>query len=251
MTILRAAAIFSRPSGLAKDRVVNTFHFEGQSDAGAWAAIATAVRQFYELTNVANGLDVDKLMSSSLKTLDILVYEIPGTLQANGRETPAGPPVHTNLGVANDFGNPLRHAKRSEIDLPSEVAVCCSYQGTPAPGVEQSRRRGRLFLGPLNQGASSTGPNGPRPSAEVRDALGAAYSRLTASVDAEVEAVVYSRPFPGRGPVERIDKPDLPALPARPAVTVGIDQIWVDDEFDTQRRRGLVRTGRTFVAAAG
>lgn len=249
MAILRAAAVFSTPSGLARDRVVNTFHFEGESVNDTWVGIAAAVRQFYaDATGITGGLPLAAYLSSVLQTLDVHVYEVPGTLEASGRETPTGVPVFSDLGAA---GAIAAIGKASSANLPNEVAVCVSYQGTPAPGFEQSRRRGRIYVGPLNNGAKSEGADGPRPSATFRTIAGEAYSRLTADIDPNAEAVVYSRPFAGRAAVERVDRPDLPALAPRPAVTVGIDQIWVDDEFDTQRRRGLRRTGRTLVTAAG
>lgn len=249
MAILRAQAVFQTPSGLAKDKIVNTFHFEGPSDSGSWATIANSVRAFYESgTGITGGSPVGSFLSSILKTLDVFVYEVPGILGENGRELPSGPPVWADLGVANQFGSMSR---QNPTNMPNEVAVCVSYQGTPAPGVVQSRRRGRIYFGPLNLAARADGTDGPRPSSTLTSRLGEAYSRLTADVDPEVEAVIYSRPFAGRALVPRVDRPDLPALAPRPGTTVGIDQLWVDDEFDTQRSRGLRRTGRTMVTAAG
>lgn len=245
MAIIRAQAVLKHVSGLAKDNCVNTFHFTGDPDVQAVRDdINASIRAFYQTVppNVVDSLA--EFMSSSISTLDVNLYVVPGTLDETGRETPTGPPIQTYLGSAGSFSS---ITKMDNQNLPQEVALCVSYQGTPGPGVVQRRRRGRIYIGPLNASAVATSGIA-RPALGIRNVLSEAFVKLAQDVDNSAELVVYSRPYPGRGVIERPGRAPLPAIAARPAATVNVDQVWVDDEFDTQRRRGLERTGRTLIS---
>lgn len=245
MAIIRATAVLRHQSGLARDNCVNTFHFTGTADTSTFQAIGNRVREFYE-DPVVGGVNaaVAAYIGGQINALDVNLYVIPGTLEPSGRETPAGPPAYVDLGPTS---GPFTSARLDTSELPNEVAVCVSYQGTPGPGVVQARRRGRIYVGPLNIAAMEQGAHGPRPAQSFRTTLSLAVTRLANEVDADAEWVVYSRPYAGRDEIIRPGRAPLPAIAPRPATTVNIDQIWVDDEFDTQRRRGLQRTGRTLV----
>lgn len=246
MAIMRAIAVLNHVSGLARDRCINTFHFTGDAtDNTIREGILNEVRDFYFLVPPNVIKSPAMYLSDNMTTLDCYLYEIPGTLTAGGRETPAGAPIETLLGVTNDLATVV---KESQSSLPQEVAVKVSVQGTPGPGMIQRRRRGGIFFGPLNYGANS-GDNTPsRPSTGVRNVLVEAMVDLAKRVDPHAEMVVYSRPYAGRDEFVGQNGRTYPALDPRPATTVNIDEVWVDDEFDTQRRRGLVRTGRTLVS---
>lgn len=245
MAIIRAQAVLKHVSGLARHNAVNTFHFTGVNNGVTLLDIANRVSDFYvtDLPDTGGGIEpaLKYMLSPAYRTLDVHLYEVPGTL-TDGRETPSGPPILTVLGSTDNLysGN--------TTPLPAEVACCISYQGTPGAGVVQARRRGRIYIGPLNNGTSTKVSDVARPSASFRSTLQKCMLRLIQQVDDNAEFVVYSRPYAGRAAIPRADRPDLPALPARPATTVNVDQIWIDDEFDTQRRRGGERTGRTLVS---
>lgn len=246
MAILRAVAVLKHVSGLAKDNATNSFHFTGTADDATAIAICEQVRQFYTGLGPGGEAAVAAYMSGQITTVDVNVYVVPGTLEPSGRETPVGPPLRTELGTAGLLTN---IPKQTAVNAPQEVAVCVSYQGTPGPGVVQRRRRGRIYVGPLNTGAIVQTANvAPRPVASFRTQLGYRAQILAQQIDAAAEWVVYSRPYAGRAEIVREGRAPLPAIAARPATTVNIDQIWVDDEFDTQRSRGLQRTGRTLLA---
>lgn len=106
---------------------------------------------------------------------------------------------------------------------PPEVAVCLSFQGDPESGVSQARKRGRIYFGPVETSQIDTTG---RPASALRAQLiSSADTLLTASNSAAdwvwtVYSSVTGDSFP---------------------VTNG----WVDDEFDTQRRRGRLATTRT------
>lgn len=106
---------------------------------------------------------------------------------------------------------------------PSEVALCLSFQGSRASGFPQARRRGRVFIGPLLLNTSSVG----RPTTTIVTALAGAGDALKTSVDAitgDVAWAVWSQ----------VDQAAVP-------VTDG----WVDNAFDTVRRRGIRPNSRT------
>jgi hypothetical protein len=106
---------------------------------------------------------------------------------------------------------------------PPEVCCCLSFQGDKESGVSQARKRGRIYFGPIDtQYISNTG----RPETALINALvSAGDALLTESVAATgwtwcVFSASTGDSFP---------------------VTNG----WVDNEFDTQRRRGRLATART------
>lgn len=107
--------------------------------------------------------------------------------------------------------------------LPAEVALCLSFQADRVSGISQARRRGRLYFGPWDTTALGTDQ---RPSpALVTTLSNAATAFLAQSVtDTDWLWVVYST-----------------VLDDISYVSNG----WIDNAFDTQRRRGLEYTART------
>lgn len=105
--------------------------------------------------------------------------------------------------------------------LPSEVALVLSFQAERVSGLSQARRRGRIYLGPIGSNQNVLG----RPNNDVIGrAVDFGESLLSASGLADWTWVVYSEVNQGAAPV-----------------TNG----WVDDSWDTQRRRGIQSTSRT------
>lgn len=105
--------------------------------------------------------------------------------------------------------------------LPAEVALTCSFQGDRVSGTNQARRRGRIFLGPLNvSGADMTIPSEAMMTS-VKDQF---KGLLDASESALLwEWVVHS-----------------PTSDSFTFVRSG----WIDNAWDTQRRRGPRATAR-------
>lgn len=112
----------------------------------------------------------------------------------------------------------------SGTPMPPEVALVLSFQADQASGVPQARRRNRIYLPFLNTGAAGT--DGRPSSATVTDVVTAADALLAASgpTTADWVWVVYS---PTDGLFEEVNNG------------------WVDNEWDTQRRRGRKATSRT------
>jgi hypothetical protein len=102
--------------------------------------------------------------------------------------------------------------------LPTEVAVCGSfYADRNIP-----RQRGRLYIGPLNLSAldQSTG----RPHSGIMNAIAEGMERIT-TLGTTLQWVAYSTVAVGGS-----------WLP--------VDNGWVDNAFDIQRRRGIEASSR-------
>lgn len=106
---------------------------------------------------------------------------------------------------------------------PPELAIVISFQALKTSGIPQARRRGRIYFGPND--ITTIDGNGRPTSAATTFLAGAADDILTASNAAATWTwTVHST-------VSGTDAP--------------VNNGWVDDEFDIQRRRGRVPTSRT------
>jgi len=124
-------------------------------------------------------------------------------------------PIYQNVIVLEPHGgNPL----------PREVALCTSFRAEYVSGSSNARRRGRVYFGPLTDDA--IGDTG-RPSELLLTALSNATETLTNDLAAIDDAVV------GLSVYSRVNELAYPVIAG-----------WVDNEFDTQRRRGLRATSR-------
>lgn len=228
MTI-RAQVVFQGESGLAEDQYVNNFHFnpDGVVTTAITDAIHTALVSFYNDDPDAAGAGVapGKWLANSVKRTAlasrIKMYDLSDAIPRV--------PVH-------DVAWTLT-AAQSSGDLPAEVAVVASYQGDPESGIPRSRQRGRFFLGPLIDDAlASAAPLAPVVSSALITSLNAAMVDLrTASLaSATWDWVVFS------GGARDNSNQEIPYLdrPLLAPMTFPVAQMWVDDAFDTQRRRG-------------
>ena len=122
-----------------------------------------------------------------------------------------------------DFAMGL-NSTASGTPLPPEVAICLSFQGASGSGFNMARRRGRVYLGPLQTGVLDTVGN---VASVVRTTItNAADTLLTASGSGDWQWGVISLAGIGVGFTP---------------VTNG----WVDGAFDIQRRRGVQPSVRT------
>jgi hypothetical protein len=110
---------------------------------------------------------------------------------------------------------------------PSEVALVMSFSSVPPPGVPQARRRGRMYLGPLSNQSSL-----------IENAVGDVRP-ATLAIETLKQAA------------ERMAKPELTGLASwvtRSTIDGAIGVVsrgFVDNAYDTQRRRGTRATNRT------
>lgn len=199
-------------SGIPEDTAMNVWSFTtaASKSEAAADAISEALQTFYG--------NIQEWMSPNLTGLyDLVFYE----------RQDAPPRIPWREDLALNFSPPDAGA------LPEEVALCLSFYSTPTSGVPAGRRRGRIYAGPLATpalGLSEAG-NGNRPKLALREGLANAGGNL---LDQSQSAAAWSW-----------------------AIWSGVDEVsrevvggWVDNAFDTQRRRGVDLTARTtFVPA--
>ena len=203
----------------SRDEAINDFWFYGsgtpEDQASYWEPKLEA---FYNDVPSSGATALYAYMSKVLDGphAEIIAYEV------NVATGLSGPPLGTVAWTLTD---------RAEADLPLEVALVASVRSTLAPAtggalLPLQRRTGRIYLGPLNQNAvgSDTTSGYPLPSTQFRTDLSrACYDLSTGDMD-QSDWVIYSR-----------------AARACSAITNG----WVDNAWDTQRRRGTDPTSRT------
>lgn len=208
MTVLLVSEIPAQ-NNLPEDVVVNTLHFGITTVPPPGASldlVAAAVTTFF--ASIYGGRISDAYLPGSAV---IRMYDL---LDPQPRV-----PIYEE---AADYGAPS-----ASVALPSEVALCLSFHGTFESGEPNARRRNRIYLGPFTEADNdSSTDNISRPSAGLlADIDDAASNLLIASGgSAAWQWDVYS-----------------PTEDASHAVVAG----WVDNAWDTQRRRGRRPTART------
>lgn len=206
MTLYRALVNIPAVSGIPRDAVVNTWSFDVQGPiTGVSASIESNLKAFYDAWANYRGA-LHAWTSATIRYYD---------LSAPKPRVPIG---LTNLALSSAV---------QTTTLPTECALCFSFQGTPISGQKQARRRGRVFLGTLATVAQSSSSG--RPAAALITAVVNAGSALKAGDTGNINWtwVVVS---------------DVGGEASASAQVVGG---WVDDAFDTQRRRGLAPSART------
>jgi hypothetical protein len=212
MAIAAVQVKFERTTQIPEDAVVNTMHFfcDGTRTSLAQAnEIADKVVAFY---NGAGGAgSVANLISTVISRVSlrhhILVYDLSDPM-------PRQPILDRawTLG-AGTSGN-----------LPSEVAVVLSLKGVTPIGSNPARHRGRLYIGPLSSFASGPLLNGDiRPTSSVQTSL---VNAAVAMMDQPADTVAWSIYSTVNNALSRVI------------------ECFVDDAFDTQRRRGAKATSR-------
>lgn len=216
MGVMKVQVNLDRDSLLPADVVVNTLYFKSTTVASVDAEEAEAVAA--DVQTAYTGLD-GYWASTLAGTGVISVYDM------------ADPEPRVPV-----FEAPLTITPSSTA-LPAEVALCLSFQANPESGLPQARRRGRIYLGPLVTAISAvpSGSADSRPNSATRDdwiAFGQDIAVIASSTPVVWRHSVFSARSVG-GPV------------TIEGATVFVDQYWVDDSFDTQRRRGARPTTRT------
>jgi hypothetical protein len=244
--LYRCQAILKHANGLPRDAVTNTFWFESASGAPSSTEAENAaerVRDWYVTdAGAAQNTALMNFLNNSLATTGHEVKVTPIDEATGIDERGLGfPPLHTEV---FDF---VSWARASETGLPNEVACCLSMKNSILGSVPPPRRRGRVYLGPLNIGGLVASGGVWRPSVGLQeDLIEASQKMLTDAAAQGLALVVYSRPYEGRGVVPRPGHPrgDLPAIAARSGEAYVVDSFWCDNAFDTQRRRGERPTAR-------
>jgi len=209
MATIRTMFVGHGPSNLPADRIVNVFHFNGPgSYAEELASAEGSVVDFYNASNTTRSIG-QWLSPWVQRAAELRSYDMSTTI----------PRVPTILPITlGSSGGQSGYAE--------EVALCLTLHGVVPPALT-ARRRGRLYLGPLIAPAvlsgSDTAPT--RPAALfIADVVQAAV-RMNSILPTGMHWVIRS---------------------VTPSVNyVQIAGGYVDNAFDTQRRRGPDPTDRT------
>jgi hypothetical protein len=213
---ISAQAVIGSSSGLARDVFVNTFHFNkipgGRPTDGDLDNLGGMIRDFYIAAIGAHGTP-DSWMSRAVdRGANKCVVKLYRLDDAPPRQPHLFPFTLNPWGGGTDTG------------LPREMAVCLSYKCVTQPG---PRGRGRIYIGPLKaQAVEYASPGDYRPSGTLM--LGLIESGVAlrdASGAANLPWQVYSR---------------MNTAQHMHTVT----NLWVDNEFDVVRGRGLRPTSR-------
>lgn len=213
MPVARVQATFQGRSNDPKDQFVNGLYFDLGADGVAASAeqLANTVHAFYNVAATPSTLAIADYLSAFISnTVTYKIYDM------------ADPEPRVPIIEQRTLDNPN---PTPADNLPEEVAICISFRGE-LPNT--ARRRGRIYVGPLNINAlnqSLSIDQATRPNATCLNAF-----RDTANGLMEEIATL------GWQWVIRSTVPSTNYVP----VVAG----WVNNAFDTQRRRGVVPTSR-------
>lgn len=220
MATLRAMFVAQGATGLSEDRVVNTFHFDGPQDLEAHrTSVVAALTSFYTTLQLS-GASVSRYISPWIqRAAELRIYNMADA-------QPRQPTIHPiTLEAA---GDPTTH-------IPEECAVVLTFRAS-APYT--ARRRGRIYIGPLNDFAVIPG------SATTQTHVDGTMQQVLA--DAAEALAASSADWAVRSAGARVPRANaqapLGALLAEAyyRVTNG----WIDNAMDSQRRRGPDATSR-------
>lgn len=212
MTTTRVMFVGQGASGLPEDRFINVFHFHDPTVLpwdDSMPELLEALEDFYTEPNT-NGSTIGQMISPYVnRTAQLVFYNL-------GQAPPRTP-------VPWDITLPAPLAG----SLPEEVAVCLTLLGAPPV---TARRRGRIFLGPLVSSSAVMAPAGTTSPTRVGSTLSVTLKQ--AATRLQVAAAAAGVPWCVRSTV-----PSENFVP----IVGG----YIDDAFDTQRRRGPDDTVRT------
>lgn len=207
MSRLRVQAILPASSNKTEDDCMNVWHFQTTAPPteDQLLQVEQSLQTFYS--------DVRPRMSPA-------VQNVLRVRQFDLADVSPRAPIRENE-VA------LSGAHLNTDQLPHELAIALSYYAAPTSGVPKGRRRGRVYIGPLN--ASCFDGEGEVTGATINEIINAAqnlYDNTTGTVLGGVSWELYSVVDDTMRQIVRVA---------------------VDNAFDIQRRRGHDATTREVV----
>lgn len=212
-------------TGLPRDDAINSFYATpaGAVDDTDLSAAIACFENFYTLAPSGHGNSVSQFFSADRdpgsNKCRIDVYEIPAT------RGDLGTPIYSENFTWVPYSG-------SSTPLPDQVAACMSYDSIVPGATHLHRRRGRIFLGPLNSlpmagGTTSTDPQSV--AATYRSTVTAAAQELYTALQIPSPSWIWGQWSPTDWLVR------------------GLKRVYMDDRFDTQRRRLERPSTRTVV----
>jgi len=239
--LLKVTTIMAFETGLPADIAETTLYFvddgEGEITSDNIGRVADCMETFWNEPVLTLASSLSSFISPVVSRTD----------ERNGFRF-----VRLNSESGLEIGSPFFIASTFEgtgagQPLPQEVALCMSFKSADEDGPLR-RRRGRIYIGPLGEAHNAEAVDGAgRPTEVLINAINFAASRLqdqasdiaTEPVGSSTPWVVYSRPTTDAWNATHPGDERLSGSFHR--VTDG----WVDNEWDTQRRRGLKATTRS------
>jgi len=225
-------------SGIPADSVVNVFSFQNEESAASASddAVAIVARLDGFYTAIASILSSQLTWAAAtVKVYNYVDFQ------------PRVPILEAPLGAAE--------AGVTWSDFPPEVALCLSFKAQAISGANARRRRGRVYLGPI-QSTSTTDFNAVM-AGHITTVMSAAATHLAFSGADPRKWAIYSpsthRGVPVGGDINAELPNGDPLYPEDPA-RLGqsfqdVHTYWMDNAWDTQRRRGVKATSRTTALA--
>lgn len=208
MPAILATAHLPYLTGLPEDEAVNTFVFDDQTGTGPTTDdISNLVIAFYNGGATPAGGIIGESVTRATNgcRVDLAEIEVLGP-------TPNVGPVY----YSDQFT--LTAVSGTTSPLPLEVAIVTSFYNSTETSVSIRRRRGRIYLGPINLTClDATGTYPLVSDATLTKINTAAEALQVAAAAADVPWCVWSRAEGQLFPV---------------------DSGWTENDFDTQRRRG-------------
>lgn len=183
-------------SAKTEDDITNTWHFLGVTDpmpTGTSDAIRDALSTFYNslATSILGDWDADHIIMKMYRLSDA---------------KPRAPYRTYDVNLANSFAT-------ASNTWPRQATLCLSYAAAGISGVPQARRRGRVYLPPMNSGAYALAYG----ASTTVDAVAAAGNTLRGSSDLATDwKWVVRSSLAGDAPVTKV---------------------WCDNSIDIVRRR--------------
>lgn len=213
MTTMRLQWAWHSATGLPADDCTNTWHFISTSVD----PVVGATQCYGQLNDLYDA--ISGFMSGDFPgTYTVKVYDL-------GDPEPRVP-VFT-------FSDTITFGATD--GLPTEVAVCLSYHALPISGAVAARLRGRIFIGPLAQGAVESVGGQRRVDASFTAALADAGDALITAGTIDNKWAVFSPTTAGAPPWSTGE-----LLAATSPVVGG----YIDNACDTVRSRGVDSTIR-------
>lgn len=218
----RVQAVFQGRSGLAEDVYVNTWHFRNdqvESDLGEVAGTtARMLDAFYYGEHAGSGASIGEMLSPVIVGLTYRCYDL-GQAVEYGTNDAGKRIVVEPRDVREVESTAFEPSPAGSWPLPEEVAVVLSLRSQK----KGPRGRGRLYLGPWSDVASTKTDGGAMVNETLRTRVAAAAEDLRSSAENATWVIVS------------------PTDVAAHVVSGG----YIDDAFDTVRSRGRAPTTRT------
>lgn len=222
--LMRAQVSIKLDSNVPEDAIVNTFYFD-QDDNGilpppddSYNAVVTSLADFY------HAIDTELFPSNVDTTATVRIYDMRDPQPRLLRRT-------STFVIEPSADDPLPH----------QVSLCMSFAASPLAGVNPARRRGRVYLGPIRKGAALLDSSQARVWAQVRNAVKTGAESLLVPANVGGSSLSWS-----------LYSPTTDAAGANIDDSMhDVQSGWVDDVFDTQRRRCPDATTRTTFGVVG